>query len=243
MKLDLTDGSTEWMFRTDPTEQFKYCFGGSAGGPGLAPGSDCRTNAECNSNWCTTKTNQYHDFGFINGPHYVNAQTTLGGTRPLIVSASKNGTVYALNAADGTIAWATSVLPAPISPTFAGYGLFNGALAYMNGKFYGALYQFSPAFSPAPEHLQAFSEVDGSVVWTDEIGISWSSVGAASGTVYTGTQASRSLYAYNGETGARLTTMTLPASSAAEPVVDGDMLFVGYGIDSAGGVRAYRILP
>jgi outer membrane protein assembly factor BamB len=228
--------------RTDPIEQFKYCMGGTASGNLKGAGADCRSNAECASNWCQTKPN-YHDFGFINGPHLVDARTAAGGTRKLVVSASKNGTVYALDADDGAIAWLQRVLPPPVSPSFAGYGLFNGAMAYHRGKFFAALYQFSPAVNPAPDHLMAISEVDGSVAWTDDIGISWSSVGAANGTVYTGTQASRTLYAYNADTGARLNSFSLPANSAAAPVADGNTLFVGYGIDGAGGVRAYRIDP
>lgn len=232
MKLNALTGATEWIHRTSPREQFNYCAGS---------GLDCRTSADCPGAAACNVKRAYHDFGFLNGPLYVNALGPDGFFRPLLVSGSKNGSLYAFDPETGASVWTREVLPAPLSPAFAGYGLFNAELAYANRRFYAALYEFIPPVTPAPNHLMAFSEVDGSTVWSDEIGRSWSSVSVANGVLYAGTQASPVLYSYDAQTGVRLGTYPLPATSASRGTVDAGHLYIGYGVGAAGGVRAYRI--
>jgi outer membrane protein assembly factor BamB len=232
MKLNAQTGATEWIRRVNPPEQFNYCVGS---------GLDCRTSADCPGGGACNVKRAYHDFGFLNGPQYINALGPDGFFRPLLVSGSKNGSLYAFDPETGASVWTRQVLPPPVSPNFAGYGLFNAELAYANHRFYAALYEFFIPTTPAPNHLMAFSEVDGSTVWSDEIGRSWSSVSVANGVLYAGTQASPVLYSYDAKTGVRLGTYTLPANSASRGSVSAGHLYIGYGVSAAGGVRAYRI--
>jgi outer membrane protein assembly factor BamB len=242
-----------WKTRVDPPEQFGFCSNDAS--------IDCGTDADCGaSNTCTTKP-FYHDFGFLNGPIPVEVPDGLG-TKTILISGSKNGTLYALNEADGSIAWTNAVLPKPISPGFAGFGLFNGPLAVADGRVHAALYELIPdrvcdldhsqgcnddsdcttgTCLPLPDHLQAFDATDGSVLWTDDIGFAWSGVGAANGVVYSGTNAAAEFYAYNAATGVRLATFPIPVQSTSVARVDGDTLYIGYGIGGTGGVRAYEI--
>jgi outer membrane protein assembly factor BamB len=232
MKLNAATGATEWIRRVNPPEQFNYCVGS---------GIDCRTSADCPGGAACNVKRAYHDFGFLNGPLYVDALGPDGFFRPLLVSGSKNGSLYAFDPETGASVWTRQVLPAPVSPAFAGYGLFNAEVAYANRRFYAALYEFVPPTNPAPNHLMAFSEVDGSTVWSDEIGRSWSSVSIAGGVLYAGTQTSPVLYSYDASTGARLGTHALPQVSASRGTVSAGHLYIGYGVSTAGGVRAYRI--
>jgi outer membrane protein assembly factor BamB len=232
MKLNALTGATEWIHRVSAPEQFNYCVGS---------GLDCRTSADCPGGATCSVKRAYHDFGFLNGPLYVNALGPDGFFRPLLVSGSKNGSLYAFDPETGASVWTRQVLPAPVSPAFAGYGLFNAELAYANRRFYAALYEFIPATTPAPNHLMAFSEVDGSTVWSDEIGRSWSSVSVANGVLYAGTQASPVLYSYDAKTGVRLGSYPLPATSTSRGTVTAGHLYIGYGVAATGGVRAYRI--
>lgn len=254
-KIDAATGAVDWKTRVDAPEQFGSCSNDAS--------IDCGTDADCGaSNTCNTKAN-YHDFGFLNGPTPVEVPDGMG-TKTILVSGSKNGTLYALNETNGTIAWTNAVQPKPISPGFAGFGLFNGPVAVADGRVHAALYQLIPArvcdndnaqgctddtdcpggtCPPAPEHFQAFDVTDGSVLWTDEIGTSWSGVGAANGVAYTGTQQANEFYAYNAATGARLATFPLPANTTSKATVDGDSLYIGYGVFAAGGVRAYELAP
>jgi outer membrane protein assembly factor BamB len=232
MKLNALTGATEWIQRVSPTEQFNYCVGS---------GKDCRTAADCAGGAACNPKLAYHDFGFLNGPRYIDALDPSGYFRPIVVSASKNGTVYAFHAETGAPVWTRQVLPPPVSPAFAGYGLFNAELAYADRKLYAALYEFVPAVTPAPPHLMAISEVDGSVVWTDDIGRSWSSPAVGGGVVYVGTQAGPTLFSYDAKTGARLQTYALPQTSASKGAISNGHLYIGYGVGGAGGVRAYRI--
>lgn len=252
-KITAATGAVVWKTRVDAPEQFGACSNDAS--------IDCGTDADCGaSNTCITKAN-YHDFGFLNGPIPVEVPDGMG-TKTILVSGSKNGTLYALNEIDGTFAWTNEVRPKPISPGFAGFGLFNGPVKVVNGRVHAALYQLIPSrvcdndnaqgcnddtdcpggsCLPVPEHLQAFDVTDGSVLWTDEIGISWSGVGAANGVVYAGTQAATEFYAYNAATGARLATFPLPANTTSVATVDGDSLYIGYGGFGAGGLRAYEL--
>jgi outer membrane protein assembly factor BamB len=177
----------------------------------------------------------------LNGPHWINALDPTGYFRPIVVSGSKNVSLYAFQAETGASVWTRQVLPAPVSPAFAGYGLFNAAISYSDRKFYAALYEFVPATTPAPAHLMAFSGVDGSTVWSDDIGRSWGSTAVSGGVVYVGTQASPVLYSYDAKSGVRLGSYPLPQTSASRGTVSAGHLYIGYGVSATGGVRAYHI--
>jgi len=210
----------------------------------------------------------YHDFGFLNGPLLVDTDNGLGGTRTLVVSGSKDGTLYALDPADGSTVWTNVVRPTPVTPAFAGFGLFDGAVGFADQRFYAALYDFNPPLNPPPKHLMAFSAVNGTSVWEDDIGTSWGSVALANGLLFTGTLATQSVcqdnpttlcsspddcggaacvsssffYVYDATTGTRLKTLTVPATiSSGASIVDGTV-YVGYGIfGSSGGLLAFHL--
>jgi outer membrane protein assembly factor BamB len=232
-KLDAATGADIWKARVQPTEQFSACAGD--------PSVDCRGSADCAfvGGPCNPKT-FYHDFGFLNGPLVVEADDGMSGSRELVVSGSKDGSLYARDPIDGSPVWTSVVRPAPVTPAFAGFGLFNGAVAFAGDRFVAALYDFAPAIVGPPEHLRAFSAVDGSMAWEDEIGLSWSSVGIGGGLVLTGTLVSPSLYVYDAATGVRLKTLALPATTTSgASIVDGT-IYVGYGLGGpTGGVVAF----
>jgi outer membrane protein assembly factor BamB len=259
-KLDAATGAVVWKRRVTPPEQFGFCANDSS--------VDCGTDAHCTAvgGTCTNPKPFYHDFGFLNGPLRIEAAAPGGGTQTLIVSGSKNGTLYALHDADGTIAWTNALMPVPISPNFAGFGMFNGGLAYADGRIHAAVSRLIPArvceadprigctqdaacpsgrCLPEPEHLLAFDPADGSILWSDEIGPSWSSVAVVNGVVYAGTNTTTpggsEFYAYDAASGTRLATFPLPDTSAARAAVAGGTLLVGYGVFAPGGVRAFSL--
>jgi outer membrane protein assembly factor BamB len=234
LKLDAATGAVVWKTRVDPVEQFGACSND--------PSIDCGYDAECGaSNTCNEKAN-YHDFGFLNGPIPVDVGAPVNKT--LLIAGSKNGTLYALDEATGAIEWFNEVEPKPVTPAFAGFGLFNGPLAVLDGRVHAALYEFSPPINPAPDHIQAFDLIDGTTLWTDNAGRSWSGMGAANGVVYSGNQDTKLLTMNNAVTGQRITQFILPNNSTAVSRVDGNRLYVGYGVFSTpAGVRAYELPP
>ena len=260
-KVAASTGDVEWKQRVSQPEQFGTCRN-----MGVDTGIDCGLDADCGVGEACTKKAVYHDFGFVNGPLRIDAPDGMGGTRPLIVSGSKNGTLYAFNE-DGTEAWHNTLRSEPVSPGFAGYGLFNGAIAYADGRIHAALYEMNPvrvcsndpqkgcttdancpggACPAAPKHLMAFDPIDGHILWQEEIGHSYSHVAVANGIVWAGTQDSDDaggswLYAHDAATGARLATFPLPNNSAARVAIDGDSVYVGYGVLSDGGVLALSL--
>ena len=256
-KVDATDGSLIWQTRITPIEQFGFCAD--------TPEDDCGLDGDCTTGTCTVPKGVFRDTGFLNGPNPVEVPDG-AGTKTLLISGSKNGTLYALNESDGSIAWTNEVRPHPVAPGFAGFGLFNGPLAIADGRVFAALFQLAPArvcdndpgtgctadgdclggsCLSEPDHLMAFDASDGSLLWSDDIGPSWSAVSVVDGVVYVGTNDtdpaddSSTLFAYSAETGARLSEFKLPKSTVSRAVVDGDSLYVGYGIfGPGGGVRA-----
>jgi outer membrane protein assembly factor BamB len=234
-KLDAATGGTIWKARVQPPEQFNACAGD--------PSVDCRGSADCAfvGGPCNPKA-FYHDFGFLNGPLVVEADDGMSGTRELVVSGSKDGSLYARDPSDGSAVWTSVVRPAPVTPAFAGFGLFNGAVGFADDRFFATFYNFSPGLVSPPEHLRAFSAVDGSTAWEDEIGVSWSGVGIGGGLVAMGTLVSPSVYVYDTATGVRVKTLAIPAATTAGPsIVDGTM-YVGYGLGgAAGGVAAFGL--
>ena len=235
LKLDAATGAVVWKTRVDPPEQFGACANDGS--------IECRDSADCAfvSGPCT-RTAIHHDFGFLNGPLLVEADDGVGGTRELVVSGSKDGSLYARDPADGSEVWTRAAAPKPVTPAFAGFGLFNGAVGFVSNRFVAALNDFVPALASPPEHLMAFSPVDGSTVWQDEIGASWGSIGAGGGLVVVGTLAADVLYVYDATTGTRLATLTMPDTvTSGAAIVDGT-IYVGYGIaGQAGGVRAFGL--
>jgi hypothetical protein len=189
----------------------------------------------------STRTAFHHDFGFLNGPLLVEADDGVGGTAswscPAARTARSTRATRPMARRCGRAPWHRRVTPA-----FAGFGLFNGAVGFVSNRFVVALNDFVPALASPPEHLMAFSPVDGSSVWQDEIGASWGSIGAGGGLVVVGTLASDVVYVYDATTGARLATLTMPDTvTSGASIVDGT-IYVGYGIaGQAGGVRAFGL--
>lgn len=164
----------------------------------------------------------YHDYGFLNGPLLIDGDDGIGGTRPLAVAGSKDGTLYAIDPATGAPVWSRSLIPAP---DFAGFGLFNGALGFANHKLYATLYQVSTPASAWPagnDHFFGFNDLDGSTAWSTQIGASWGSVAVANGVVFAGTQDSTNLYINDAATGASLKVVAMPGNVAGgATIVDG----------------------
>ena len=68
---------------------------------------------------CTLDKDDYHDFGFLNGPLPIDVPDGLGGMRTILVSGSKNGTLHARDETDGSFVWENVVQPPPVTPGFA----------------------------------------------------------------------------------------------------------------------------
>jgi polyvinyl alcohol dehydrogenase (cytochrome) len=170
----------------------------------------------------------YHDFGFLNGPLLIDAEDGLGGTRKLVLGPSKDGTMYAVDPATGALVWSYSLVPT--GGSFAGFGLFNSAAAWTGHTIYASLYQtIAPTWPTSNDHLYAFSDRDGTPIWSAQIGPSWSSVAVANGLVFVGTNAANEYYVYDAATGTRLKTVQMPgAVQSGASVVDG-VVYVGYG--------------
>lgn len=258
-RVDAASGEVVWKQRVQPPEQFNACAG---------TGAECRTAADCDGGAACSKKGAYHDFGFLNGPMVIQADDGMGGTRELVVSGSKDGTLYAFDPEDGSIAWTNVVAPTPVTPGFAGFGLFNGAIGFANQRIHAALFAMASPTGNPPNHLRAFSSVDGEELWNDEIEQSWSHVGIANDLVFTGTEQTMQrcgsdlvtecsdddacpgshcveaspYYVYDARDGRRLTTLTLPANVAGgASIVDGTA-YIPYGtFDIDGGVVAYAL--
>ena len=258
-RIDAADGNVVWKHRVQPPEQFNACSD---------TGAECRGPADCEGGAECARKRAWHDFGFLNGPMIIEADDSAGGTRTLIVSGSKDGTLYAFDPADGSPVWTNEVAPTPVTPGFAGYGLFNGAIGFANQRIHAALYQMVSSTGNPPNHLRAFSSVDGHELWHDEIGSSWSHVGVANDLLFVGTQdtmqrcstdlqkectednecagghcANASPYfIYDARDGRRLKTLVLPANGVGGPsIVDGSV-YIPYGVlGGDGGVIAYAL--
>ncbi len=258
-RLDAATGAVVWKNRVVPPEQFGACVNNQA--------IDCRTAADCGGAACQRKR-LYHDFGFLNGPLLATVDDGAGGTRPLVVSGAKHGTLYAFNPDSGAIVWDHAVLPIPVTPFIAGYGLFNGAIAFAEQRIHAALYEMVPAANPPPDRLMAFGAGDGTPLWSDDIGASWSSVTVANGLVFAGNLATVSvcaddesvtctssadcgggtcderspIFIYDAATGARLKEILLPAISVGgASTVDG-RVYIPYGATGPeGGIVAFEL--
>jgi outer membrane protein assembly factor BamB len=257
-RIDAATGDVVWKRRVQPPEQFSACDD---------TGAECRTEADCDGAACMTK-GAYHDFGFLNGPMIIETDDGTGGTHELIVSGSKDGTLYAFHPDDGSLAWTNVVAPTPVTPGFAGFGLFNGAIGYANQRIHAALFVMASPTGNPPNHLRAFSSADGHELWNDEIGRSWSHVGLANDLLFVGTEQTMQrcnsdlqtectadeecpgsfcveaspYYVYDARDGRRLTTLTQPANVAGGPSIVDGTAYVPYGtFDVDGGVIAYAL--
>ncbi len=233
LKITAATGSVVWRKRLSAPEQFGSCTGDAS--------IDCGTDLDCapSNGTCSTKP-IYHDVGFLNGPTQVEIDDGLGATKTVLISGSKDGTLYALNETDGSIAWTNAVVPVPVSPGSAGLGLLHGPVSIGGGRVYAALYALIPTPVP-PEHLQAFDVTTGNTIWTDEIGPAWAGTRFSNGVVFTGNNETNEFFAYDAPSGDRLASFALPATTVSQATVSGDTLYIGYGIFGGGGVRAYRL--
>jgi len=160
----------------------------------------------------------YHDYGFLNGPTLIEGQDGLGGTRSLVVGASKDGSLYALDRATGAPVWTRVLVPAP---DFAGFGLFNGAVGYHDHRF--------------------FDDEAGATVWSDQIGESWGSMAIGGGLLFVGANGVTENYVYDIATGMRLNTLALPTGSTSGAAIVDGTVYVGFGLGGPGGVRAFGL--
>jgi outer membrane protein assembly factor BamB len=129
-----------------------------------------------------------------------------------------------------------------VTPSFAGFGLFDGAVGFAGDRFFAALYNFTPPLVSPPKHLQAFSAVDGSTAWEDEIGVSFGAVGIGGGLVAMGTLSAANVYVYDATTGVRLKTLPIPTTTSSGPSIVDGTIYVGYGLGgSVGGVAAFGL--
>lgn len=208
--LDASDGSVNWIHRTQSIEQFED-------GP------------------------PYHDYGFLNGPIRID-----DGTTRAVVAAGKDGVIYARDPDTGAEVWTNVV--ADVAGGFAGFGLFNGAPGFWDGRLIASLYQFIDGGPAGINHLQAFRSSDGLKAWEGEVDIggSWGSLAIANGVAFVGTIEDNAFYAFDAASGALLHRFELPAdlpgtaTTSGASIVDGT-LYIGYGLNNPGGVLAYGL--
>jgi len=183
----------------------------------------------------------YQDYGFLNGPILADVDDGLGGTIRVAAAGGKDGTIYAVDEASGLALWSNELVT---PPSFAGFGLFNGAVAFSQGSFYASLFSFN-GWPSTNDHLFAFDGQDGSVLWSDQIGASWGDATVVNGVLYVGTQSGSVLYAYDATSGTLLHTFTVPGGTVTGGVaVENGVLYVPYGDvfgSNAGGVVAFAL--
>jgi outer membrane protein assembly factor BamB len=219
-RLDAATGAIEWVYRTEAPEQFQ--------------------------SFPVNQGPTYHDYGFLNGPILADVSDGMSGTIPVAVGGGKDGTLYAVNQVTGLLEWSNVLAPAPV---FAGFGLFNGAVAYEKDtdRFFAALFDI-PGFPDGDDHMLSFNGVDGATAWTgDLLSNSWQSPTVANGLVYAGTQADDSLFVFNTTTGALETTLAASTGNVmGGAAIDNGVVYVPFGnvfggSAAVGGVRAFEI--
>ncbi len=240
--FDAASGDLLWKNRVQPPEQFGFCPDDDA--------RECRDDSDCSNGSCMSKA-LFHDFGFLNGPLYLSAAES-GFAGGLVVSGSKDGTLYAVDPATGTIVWRNVIVPTPVSPGLAAWGLFNGSIAYSDGHIFAALHDTVP--SARPDHLQAFRISDGANVWSQPFMRTWGDTTTANGVVFTGdcgpdttcNSACRdmscpagTLYAIGALDGTILKSIALPSASVGSTTIVRGSVYVPYGLSGTpGGVMA-----
>ena len=184
----------------------------------------------------------FQDYGVLNGPILVN-----DATNPQLLTAGKDGFLRSQDPATGAEIWTNDV--GSVNGAFGGFGLFNGAPAFADGRIFTSLYEFGDG-GPDINHAQSFDTSDGSPVWEGSIDIdpTFGSVGVGGGVVFVGSSdlfletGANAFYAFDAADGTWLQTFELPVTTSSGPSMFDDELFIGYGgILESGGVRAYEV--
>jgi polyvinyl alcohol dehydrogenase (cytochrome) len=245
LAFDAASGDPLWKRRVQPPEQFGTCSNDRT--------IECGSDSFCSDGGVCETKRFYHDFGFLNGPLVVDVEG-----RELVASGSKDGTLYALDAANGEIVWSNEIVDTPVTPGFAGWGLFNGAVGYAEGRFYAALHN---VISPHGDidRLQAFAVDDGQAVWSEPFPLSWGDMTVANGVLYVGDCGSNTVcnaafscegidcpigyyYVYDARRGRHIKTIEMPAPVAGGAAIVDGTVYVPYGLFSAqGGVIAFSV--
>ena len=245
LAFDAVSGALRCKNRLREPEQFGFCADRHT--------VECRGDDDCATGTCSPK-GLFHDFGFLNGPLYIGVGET-GIGRPLIVSGSKDGSLYALDPDTGDRVWTNEVVPVPVSPGIASWGLFNGAITYSAGHIYAGLHDVAPSVNP--DHLQSFNIGDGTTAWSQPFFRTWGDSSIANGVLLISDCGNNSTcnpecntrecdpgayYVVDGSDGRiikRIGTIAPVAGGAA--FVDG-VAYASYGVASReGGVLAYAI--
>jgi outer membrane protein assembly factor BamB len=212
MAFDAATGAQLWSYRTHSIEQISEI------GP----------------------SGNYQDFGFLNGPIIADVPDGLGGERTVIAAGGKDGSLYAVDPADGSLVWERVVAQATDE---AGFGLFNGAVAFSNGLFGAALFGHDN-YGPGDPHFIIFDGEDGTTAADDSasnIGTSWGDVTIANDLFYMGANSGGVYYVYDAA-GTRLHTLTIPTPSyGGAAILDGE-IYVPYGaLGSSGGIKVFSL--
>jgi len=245
LAFDAATGDLRWKNRVRPPEQFGFCPEDDA--------AECREDADCADGICRAKA-VFHDFGFLNGPLYVGAEET-GLGKGLVVSGSKDGTLYALDPDTGEREWVNEVVAVPVSPGLAAWGLFNGAIAYSEGYIYAGLHDVAP--SRSPEHLQAFRIADGRTEWSQPFEHTWGHASVANDILFIGECGnnptcnpacnsrpcgSGAISVVSGRDGRILKRISTPSGVVGGAAIVDGVAYVSYGLSGAvGGVSAYAV--
>ncbi|MFN2425360.1 MAG: PQQ-binding-like beta-propeller repeat protein, partial [Candidatus Binatia bacterium] len=181
----------------------------------------------------------YHDYGFLNGPILA---TVDNGTVPVAVAGNKDGTIYAVNQVTGLLEWSNVLAPPPV---FAGFGLFNGAVAYeaATDQFFASLYDIN-TYPSGNDDVLSFGGADGVTGWSDNMGTSWSSPTVANGLLFTGNLGASAVLAYDTTVGTQLAALPVPAGNViGGTAIDNGVLYVPYGniFGTQGGIVAYEL--
>ena len=181
----------------------------------------------------------YHDYGFLNGPLLTDVSDGGSGTVEVAIAGGKDGTLYAVETATGSLFWSNVMVAAP---PFAGFGLFNGAIAFADDKVYAALAAIT-GFPASNDFLWAFDGADGVAAWSDAFASGWGDTTIVNGVLYAASLAAEELLAYDAATGVLLHTFTNMQDTVVGgvSVVDG-RLFVPIGLlGSSASVVAYEL--
>ncbi len=245
LAFDARTGVVRWKNRVRAPEQFGFCPDENS--------AECGSDGDCAQGACRAK-GVFHDFGFLNGPLYIGAQES-GTGKGLIVSGSKDGSIYAVDADTGARVWTNEVVPTPVSPGFAAWGLFNGAIAYANGHIYAGLHDVAP--SRNPDHLQAFRISDGQTVWKQPFDWTWGDSSVANGIMFIGDCGNNttckpacdreecpagSYFVIDAADGRVMKRFGVPAPVAGGAAIVGGVVYAPYGLSGRiGGVTAYAV--
>jgi outer membrane protein assembly factor BamB len=245
LSFDAATGDVRWKNRVRPPEQFGYCPDDEA--------AECREDADCSEGTCRAK-GAFHDFGFLNGPLYVGAAET-GIGRGLVVSGSKDGSLYAVDPDTGEPVWTNEVVPVPVSPGLAAWGLFNGAIAYGAGHVYAGLHDVAPSVDP--DHLQAFRITDGATAWARPFDRTWGDTSLANGVLFIGDCGDNTIckpacndedclpgsyYVVDAADGRIVKRFSTPAAVAGGAAIVDGVVYAPYGLfGPAGGITAYAV--